>query len=411
MPSKARARTSIPSLLFPPRLARRLLARPVLAAPLLMGGLLLGPACDPSPPPVGTGGGVGTGGTSGIGGAGAQPGTGGTLASGGAVGTGGATTSGGATSTGGGGGATGGQSATGGAGGGSGGAGLTLVEPIERSAGSFVLEFGDYLFEVDPTRGARIVTFSLAGTNLLSPTMLTTGDPVVLNGGSTFWLSPQASWNDWPPVPEIDEDPYEATVAGSTIQVVSAGATVGSAMVHIEKSFSADLAAEAVDIVYEIHNDGAAPATFAPWEISRLARGGMTFWPGGPPPDAGARFDFQPTLVNGVYFWDDSASSAVDDKVSSDGEQGWVAHVDGDLIFVKSWTPVAAADIALNHGEVELYLGDGFIEMEVQGPEGEIAAAGTSTFAVRWYVRPVPVGTDVSVGSADLLALVDAILP
>ncbi len=365
-------------------------------------------ACSPTVPPAGTGGSGGVLGSSGGG-----PGSGGGSPAGGAA-SGGAPSSGGAAPAGGAGGASGGTLGSGGGVGSGGGAPLTLVEPIMRSTSSYMLEFGDTKFEVDPTRGARIVAFSLGGTNMLVQTALSTGDPVVLNGGSTFWLSPQASWGDWPPVEEIDSEPYTATVTGSTIDVVGTTATVGSTMVHIEKSFTADLTAGAVDLTYEIHNDGSSVASYAPWEVSRLPRGGLTFWPGAKAPDAGARWEFEPTAIEGVYWWDDSASAASsleDDKVSSDGEQGWVAHVDGSLLFVKTWTPVAAADIALDHGEVELYLGDGYIELEVQGPLSDIAAAGSSTFAVRWYVRTLAEGTDVSVGSADLLAAVDALVP
>jgi hypothetical protein len=388
---------------FRPALPASLATTSLFGASALL--FLLGtPACGSTPPTAGTGGAVGTGGalpSTGGGPAtgGAAPGTGGS-GSGGAPGTGGVGT----------GGASGGDSGSGGDVGSGGGGSLSLVLPIDVSATEFKLEFGSYKFAVDPTQGARITEFSLGGTNLITPVMVV-GD--ALSGGSTFWTSPQADWS-WPPIDAIDRSAYTATVTGSTIDLVGGAATVGAAMLHVEKAFTADLAAEAIDLVYEIHNDGGSAASLAPWEVSRLDRGGMTFWHGAKAPDAGARWDFEPTLVDGVYWWDDSltaASELTDHKVSSDGEEGWVAHVDGDLLFIKSWTPVAVADIALDHGEVELYLGAGFIELEVQGPEADIAAAGSSTFTVRWYVRTLPVGTDVSVGSAALLAAVDAVLP
>lgn len=373
---------------------------------LVVLGALSTPACGSSLPPDGSGGGVGTGGAP-TGSGGVNPGSGGVATTGGSAGSGGAPGTGGTLTTGGTGASTGsgGEAATGGNASG-GGAGLTLVEPIQRAADSYVLEFGDYFFEVDPTHGARVVTFSLGETNLLR----TATDAELYTGGATFWLSPQATW-DWPPVPEIDGEAYEATVAGTMIEAVGATATIDTASVHVEKSFSADLVNEGVDIVYEIHNDGAASVSFAPWEISRHARGGLTFWPGARAPDAGAQWEFEPTLVEGVYYWDDAGKAESDVKISADGEQGWVAHVAGELLFVKTWTPVPAADIALDQGEVELYLGDGFVEVEMQGPEAAIAAGAATTFEVTWFVRALPEGTDVSVGSTDLLAAVDAILP
>lgn len=368
-------------------------------------GALWTPACGSSGSPDGSGG-AGSGGAP-TGSGGVPTSSGGALTTGGAIGSGGDPGAGGVLTTGGAGATTGsgGDVGSGGVGSG-GGPGLALVEPIMRGDDSYVLEFGDYLFEVDPTHGSRVVTFSLAGTNLLR----TATDAELYTGGATFWLSPQAIW-EWPPVPAIDGDAYQVTVAENTIQTVGGPATVGSASVHVEKSFAADLVNEGVNIVYEIHNDGAAPVSFAPWEISRHARGGFTFWPGARAPDAGAEWEFEPTLIEGVYYWNDAGKAQSDVKISADGEEGWVAHVSGSLLFVKTWTPVPAADIALNQGEVELYLGDGFVEVEMQGPEAEIAPGAASSFEVKWFVRALPDGTDVSEGSADLLAAVDAILP
>lgn len=371
----------------------------------VFGSLLAASACSPSvTPPAGSGGSGGAPVTSG----GGSPAVGGSPATGGS-GTGGVPAVGGAPASGGNGGSSGGTPGTGGDAGSGGASGLTLVEPIMRSATSYVLEFGNTKFEVDPTQGARVVTYSLGGTNLLSPLAETAEE--ALNGGSTFWLSPQSAW-DWPPIAAIDRDAYTPTVTGTTIDLVGPSATIETSTVHIEKSFSADLAAGAVDLTYSIHNDGAAVAPYAPWEVTRLDRGGLTFWPGAKATAGTVRWEFEPTSMDGVYWWDDSASSGMENnKVSSDGEEGWVAHVVGDILFVKTWTPVATADIAPDHGEVELYLGAGYIELEVQGPQTDIAVAGTTSFAVRWYVQPLPAQTDVSVGSAALLAAARALAP
>jgi hypothetical protein len=321
---------------------------------------------------------------------------------------------GGAPASGGTGGSSGGSSGSGGGdSGGSGGGGLTLVEPVMRSATSYVLEFGNTKFEVDPTQGARVVAFSMGTVNLLSPLMDTTDSPPALNGGSTFWLSPQSAWN-WPPIAAVDRDAYEVTVNGNTIDLVGSSATIETSTVHIEKSFTANLSAGCVDLSYEIHNEGAAVAPYAPWEVSRLDRGGLSFWPGVQATAGTVRWEFEPTAIDGVLWWDDAASAAAsltNNKVSADGEEGWAAHVAEGLLFVKTWTPVAVGDIAPDHGEVELYLGNGYIELEVQGPQADIPAAGSTSFAVRWYVQPLPAGTDVSVGSAALLAAARALVP
>lgn len=373
-----------------------------LASALVAASVTGASGCSPSAElPQGSGGGSSVGGAGGS----AAPGeTGGApAASGGA-----STDSGGAPGNGGGAGA-GGQGA-GGSAGGSGGAN-GLVQPIERSASSYVLEFGDYLLEVDPTQGARIVTFSYQGTNVLWPVALTTSDPVWLNGGSTLWPSPQAIWN-WPPIDEIDRDPYVASAVGSAIRVVGSPATISqnSTSIHVEKSLSADVAGGAFDLTYEIHNDGDQPATYAAWEVSRHARGGFTFWPGAEA-GGGARWEFPPESIDGIYYWDDAITARADQKVSSDGEEGWVAHIEGDLLLLKTWPAVPAGELAPAQGEVELYLGTENVEVEVQGPYVTIPAHGHSSFTVRWLLRQVPEGLDVSPGSSELLAFVRSLVP
>lgn len=404
---------------------RELTLYATVSASILLGSL----ACSGSEAdPDGSGGASTTGGDSGTGGAG----TGGTSSGGapsGGTGTGGAATggmletggaaTGGAHTGGAGGAATGGVEGIGGStggtdgAGGSGGSGLSLVEPIQRAADSYVLEFGETVFEVDPTRGARIVTFSHAGTNLLSDVVL---DPETgfLNGGSTLWLSPQSAWDadpqtlvDWPPPTEIDSDPYTVALEGQNIVTTGDPAMLGTgAEFSVEKTFSPALDVGAIDISYSIHNVGATAASYAPWEVSRHARAGMTFWPGtevetgefalGPPQD-------------GIIWWNDAAGTSSNGKVFTNGSEGWVAHVQDDLLLVKTWTDTSA--LAPAHGDVELYLGSGYIEIEEHGPYGEIAAGAQTTWEIRWHVHKLDPTIDVSVGSADLLELARSFVP
>ncbi|HKU40440.1 MAG TPA: hypothetical protein VJR89_19900, partial [Polyangiales bacterium] len=118
-----------------------------------------------------------------------------------------------------------------GAGSGSGSGGIAAVAPrvVERE-GKFVVSVADVAFEIDPKLGGRMTGCTLGGRNLL------TGPEVdALNFGSTFWPSPQARWN-WPPVPEIDSQPYMANLSGDTITLTSA---VGArAKVQVEKRFT-----------------------------------------------------------------------------------------------------------------------------------------------------------------------------
>lgn len=328
-----------------------------------------------------------------VGGSGGQ-GSGGTASGGADNSSGGAPNSGGETNMSGGGPGTGGDGsggdgpAAGGQGSG-GGDGLTLVEPIMRSASSYVLEFGSYSFEVDPTQGARIVEFSLGGTNLLSP--LEAGD--FLNGGSTFWVAPQEPDWGWPPPEEMDSGAYTPALDGTTIVTESAASSINDNAISVIKSFSANLTEEAVDIVYEVENGGPAAAQHAPWEISRLARSGTTYWPKGS--DTCGGNGITPTETDGVYFWKDAAqgSGLTNNKISCDGAEGWMAHLAGNLLFVKKWADVPTANQHSVDKEIQLYLGSDYIEAEMRGPFASIASGASTTWNVTWYVRPAPAET------------------
>jgi hypothetical protein len=272
-----------------------------------------------------------------------------------------------------------------------------------RSASSYVLEFGGYLFEVDPTQGARIVEFSLDGTNLLSP--LEDGD--FLNGGSTFWVAPQEpDYWDWPPPPAMDSGAYTPMLDGTTIVAESAASSLNDNAISVVKSFAADLTAEAIDISYEVKNGGPAAANHAPWEVTRLARDGITYWPKGD--DTCGADGITPTLSDDVYFWKDATqgSGLTNNKLSCDGGGGWMAHVSGSLLFVKKWADVPAANQHTVDKEIQLYLGSDYIEMEMRGPYGSIASGASTTWDVTWYVRPAP--TDQT--EASLIAAAQALV-
>ena len=64
---------------------------------------------------------------------------------------------------------------------------------------------GNTVFAVDAAKAGRIVTFSLAGKNVLTAAKNSQDN----NWGSTFWPSPQSAWN-WPPPAELDPGAYAA---------------------------------------------------------------------------------------------------------------------------------------------------------------------------------------------------------
>jgi hypothetical protein len=279
----------------------------------------------------------------------------------------------------------------------------TLVGDIERG-GNYVLELTDgtdtLLFECTPQSGALITKLSLNGTNILAET-------AAMNG-STFWVAPQTAWG-WPPPAFLDTaafTPAVDTAAGSITLTSEADANLG---IQVAKKFSPDLVNFAIVLEYSIVNTGGVPVSFAPWEISRVLPGGVTFFPTGSEVNTVDMNQLTVTDINGISWLDHTVSiDAGDHKYCADGSRGWLAHAAGDLVFVKSFNDEAAALKPPGQGEIQLYVKGGqYEEVEQMGPYGEIPAGGQTTWTVRWYLRRLPPGGAVSPGNQALVDFVD----
>ncbi|HEX6764365.1 MAG TPA: hypothetical protein VF103_02780, partial [Polyangiaceae bacterium] len=323
-------------------------------------------------------GGTGSGGVSGTGPTGGVAGTAGTPATGGVAGT----------------------PATGGTAGAAGG-GATLVEPIERS-GQYVFEFGDLFFQVDPA-GARVTDVHLAGgTNLLTGASIN-----ATNYGSTFWTSPQQPWN-WPPVPEIDSGPYTPAVASPSVNFVGAPATRIPA--RVAKMFTADLAKVAMNVTYTTQAT-ATGQSFAPWEITRVFRSGITFWPTGSAPRAGGSFQLPPTTDSAGCTWHTApTANGSDQKLLANGTGGWLAHADGDIVIVKKFADTNMP--APGEDEIELFVSGtaNYIEVEQQGAYQAVANGANMDWTVTWFVKRLPSGVTATAGNQALVTFVQSLV-
>jgi hypothetical protein len=267
----------------------------------------------------------------------------------------------------------------------------------------YTYTFGDTVFAVDASKGGRIVTFSLAGKNILTAAK-NSGDN---NWGSTFWPSPQSDWN-WPPPTEIDPGAYTASVGGAVLSLSSP--TAASLGLAVTKTFSVDAGKGVVTIEYGLANRGSKARSVGPWEITRVAAGGLTFFPMGEgTPSKGQQDLLDLQMAGGVaWFAYDAKAISGDQKVFADGSEGWIAHVDGDLLLVKAFSDTTPAQAAPGEAEIEIYTDSGksYIEVEYQGAYASLPAGESSTWTVRWYLRKLAPSIPVKVGSVELLGLV-----
>ena len=263
-------------------------------------------------------------------------------------------------------------------------------------AGRHVLAWDDVRLEIDAATGGRVTTLRLGGRDLLSGAAADAA-----NYGSTFWPSPQSAWG-WPPLPEIDHAPYRVDVEPGAVVLRSA---VSPALgVAVDKRIAADAGRGAVLFEFAIHNRGAAPIQLAPWQITRVPPGGLSLFPTGSGAFAPSNLAVREAL--GVTWYAYDAAAVTDhQKLFADGREGWLAHVDGDSVLIKTFAVVPRAGHAPGEAQIEIYATPAhtYVEVEAQGPYETIAPGATLSWRVAWLVRRLPAGVPCAVGSAALL--------
>lgn len=281
------------------------------------------------------------------------------------------------------------------------------VAPTLES-GRYVFRAGELTLTVDPSIGGRVTRFSLGGTNVLTgPEVVAKGEGSLPNMfGSTFWTSPQSDWG-WPPEEAIDRAAHRARLDGPVLELVSeAGATTGYA---VTKRVWMDAEREQVTLEYELENQRATlPA--APWEVSRVPKDGLVFFPARSP--ALAPSTLESTLLDGVAWLDVAHAPAADSKLFQDGAEGWLAYVHRDVAFIKTFEDIARGEQASGEAEIEIFVSGAFdyVELEQQGRVGLPPRGKSSRWRVGWLLRRLPPDVSASLGDAALVSWVRGVV-
>jgi len=291
--------------------------------------------------------------------------------------------------------------------GGNAGSGGTISAMWTTDGGKYSLSLGSTYLELDPGNGARMTALRVGGSS--GPNLLADADVTgqADNWGSTFWPSPQ-NWA-WPPTDDgsinaINTLPYAAVSEGLTLTLTSQ-LNAAPPTVSVVKKFSADLAKEAIVIDYTMTNGGPAPVTVAPWEITRVAAGGITFYAEASEPVVHEPTMVLPptTLADGVRWYQHDPSVVDPTKFFADGK-GWIAHAAGELLLIKSFADLAPDQSPTGEAEIEIFAAPKYVEVENQGAVQTLAPGDALHWTVRWYARKL--AAPAVVGSADLVAYV-----
>ena len=275
---------------------------------------------------------------------------------------------------------------------------------VTQDRARFRLAARDLALTIDASVGARVVELSLSERNVL---VLASLHPK--NYGSTFWTSPQSAW-DWPPPAEIDSDPYTPKTSGD--RVVFEGAPSRALGVAVTKSFRVTEAGVVV-IEYTMTNHGSAALSLAPWEVTRVAHRGVTFFPCSArvePP--GARRPPESTARAGLLWVSHDGPAPEDQKLYANGSRGWLAHATDDFLFVKTFPELLPGAAAPGEAEVEVFVNQSprYVELEQQGAFASLAPGAAVSWTVEWHLTALPADAAPRTFDPALVRAVDAIV-
>lgn len=244
--------------------------------------------------------------------------------------------------------------------------------------------------------GPRILGLLGAGENLLAVLPDATlerpgGGPYRLIGGHRLWAAPE--------IPELTYEPderpceVEAVDGGVRIEAPADGAGLVKALEIRDDG-------EGWIVDHEIRNASERPITVAAWAITQLRPGGaavlplgdrgpgpvadraLVLWPYTDLDDPRLRFDRDGIEV-------DAVAGAGPVKVGAAPGRGRVEYRLGSEMFEKRVAVEPVSPRADRGAAVQIYVGDGFIELETLGPLVRLEPGGATTHRETWELREV----------------------
>jgi len=241
-------------------------------------------------------------------------------------------------------------------------------------------EMGNGLLEalVSAEHGGKLASLKYKGQQIL-----VTKDIDSLAYGSTFWPSPH-NWG-WPPASGIDRDAYASTVEGGTL--IMQGPVIEGMGLRFIKHFSIGVKDTTLNFTYLIVNESDEPKSIAPWEVTRVPKGGFTFFPVKQEYPA---FEAVPSGNHENLYYCSVANtySGRSQKINFDGTQGWLAHAVDGVLLIKKFRDLSANEIAPKEGDVEIYIDDdtNYMELENQGAYVALMPGDTTSYKTCWYL-------------------------
>jgi len=265
---------------------------------------------------------------------------------------------------------------------------------------AYILSYGGLQATLDYADGGRLEVLSLNGQNILTGKSVNASD-----WGTSFWPSPQSAWG-WPPSQQLDVLSY--TVVQGTSPITFKSQRDPKFGYVFTKAYSINTSDTSLIVTYTILNDTTISNKVAPWEISRIAPGGLTFYPSGSEAKSGALAPLTKDSINVTWFLYNQSTipTSGTPKLLADASSGWLAQVSNGLLLVKSFPNVAPGAEAPGENEIELYTENtkfNYIEIENQGTYVTLAPQQTLTYTVIYKLVALPSSISATVGNAKLV--------
>jgi hypothetical protein len=257
----------------------------------------------------------------------------------------------------------------------------------------------DYLAEAGPRLVRLVALRSRQPENLLAETpdlgWPTPYGHYYLRGGHRLWHAPEGQPRSSIP----DSGGLQVEDLGGGVRLI--GPT--EAPTGIAKSMEIRLCPDraALTLVHSLRNDNLWPLELAPWAITQLKLGGVVVLPQPPlPVDAGDRLPNRHLALWPYASVRDPRLELYDDlwlvhgrgqrppcKIGGENRLGWVAYVLGDAALVRRFRP----QLHLPHPDrgcnMEVYLDDAQLELEVLGPLCRLEPGETVRHVERWEIH------------------------
>ena len=264
----------------------------------------------------------------------------------------------------------------------------------------YILTYGGLQARVDVKNGGRLEALSLNGENILSGKDVNSN-----NWGTSLWPSPQSAWG-WPPSQQLDNLPY-AVISDPTEIIIRSQKDPKQGFVF-NKTYKIDVKDTSLQITYLIINESEVSQKVAAWEISRVAPGGLTFYPSGEESKRGLLAPL--TKDSADVTWFEYNMETIPEgvpKLLSDGKEGWMAQVSNGLLMVKSFEDVPTGKYAPEEGEIEMYANPdhSYIEKKKKKKYVELKAKEELKYIVTYKLVKLPSTVAVKIGDTELLKI------